>query len=88
VLDVAFDHFLAKNWTDYAVENLPDFAGFAYRALLAHAHRFPVDFQPFLPRMIADDFWRRIEISIASNCALQKCPCACAAGENMREGVR
>jgi acyl carrier protein phosphodiesterase len=85
VLDVAFDHFLAKNWTDYAVENLPDFAGFAYRALLAHAHRFPVDFQPFLPRMIADDFLAAYRDFNHVEFALQKLSVRVRGGENMRE---
>lgn len=85
VLDVAFDHFLAKNWTDYATEELSDFACFAYRALSAHAHHFPVDFQVFLPRMIADDFlaayrgFNRVEF------ALGKLSLRVRGGENMRE---
>jgi acyl carrier protein phosphodiesterase len=85
VLDVAFDHFLAKNWTDYATEELSDFTRFAYRALLANAHRFPVDFQVFLPRMIADDFlaayrgFNRVEF------ALGKLSLRVRGGENMRE---
>lgn len=85
VLDVAFDHFLAKNWTDYATEELSDFTRFAYRALSANAHRFPVDFQVFLPRMIADDFlaayrgFNRVEF------ALGKLSLRVRGGENMRE---
>lgn len=55
-LDVAFDHFLARNWNDYADEDLHDFAGKIYQSLEANKMRFPVSFQTILPRMIADDW--------------------------------
>lgn len=64
ILDVLFDHFLAANWNDYADESLDVFAARAYRALETNAHRFPMNFQAFLPRMIADDWlaaYRNVE---------------------------
>lgn len=70
VIDVAFDHFLAKNWASYTAENLNIFAMSAYRSIETHAHRFPVNFQTFLPRMIADNFlaayrdFRRVELAL------------------------
>lgn len=70
VLDVAFDHFLAKNWVSYSTENLDDFATSAYRSIETHAQRFPVNFQTFLPRMIADNFlaafrdFKRVEFAL------------------------
>ena len=85
VLDVAFDHFLAKIWTDYATENLPNFARFAYSALSANAHRFPVNFQPFLPRMIADDFLASYRDFNRVEFALQRLSSRVRGGENMRE---
>ena len=85
VLDVAFDHFLAKNWTDYAAENLDDFARFAYHALAANAHLFPVDFQPFLPRMIADDFLAAYRDFNRVEFALQRLSLRVRNSENMRE---
>lgn len=85
VLDVAFDHFLARNWTDYAAENLDDFAGFAYRALTTNAHRFPAVFQKFLPRMIADDFLASYRDFGRVRFALQSLSARVRGGKNMRE---
>lgn len=85
VLDVAFDHFLARNWADYAAENLDDFAGFAYRALTANAHRFPADFQKILLRMIADDFLAAYRDFERVRFALQRLSGRVRGGENMRE---
>lgn len=55
-LDVAFDHFLARNWNDYTSEDLQIFAAKMYQALELHKTRFPPNFQAILPRMIADDW--------------------------------
>lgn len=85
VLDVAFDHFLAKNWTDYAAENLDDFARFAYRAIETNAHRFPADFQKILPRMVADDFLAAYRDFGRVRFALERLSLRVRGGENMRE---
>ena len=82
-LDVAFDHFLANNWTDYAAENLDDFARFAYRSLEASAHRFPNDFQKILPRMIADDFLAAYRDFGRVQFALQRLSLRVRGGENL-----
>ena len=83
VLDVAFDHFLAKNWTDYAAENLDEFAQFAYRSLETHAERFPANFQNFLPRMIADDFLAAYRNFGRVEFALEKLSKRVRGGENL-----
>ncbi|HEX8636870.1 MAG TPA: ACP phosphodiesterase [Pyrinomonadaceae bacterium] len=85
VLDVAFDHFLAVNWTDYAAQNLDEFANFAYRALSANADRFPADFQKILPQMIADDFLAAYRDFARVRFALQRLSARVRGGENMRE---
>lgn len=85
VLDVAFDHFLAKNWADYAAENLDDFARFAYRATEAHAHRFPSNFQKILPRMINDDFLAAYRDFGRVEFALLRLSARVRGGENMLE---
>lgn len=70
VIDVAFDHFLAKNWARYSAENLDVFANSAYRSIETHAQRFPANFQAALPKMVADNFlaayrdFSRVEIAL------------------------
>lgn len=83
-LDVAFDHFLAKNWASYTTENLDEFARFAYRALEANARLFPASFQTFLPRMIAEDFLAAYRNFARVEFALQKVSLRVRGGESLR----
>lgn len=55
-LDVAFDHFLARNWSVYTNESLRGFTQNVYKDLSRHLQYFPPSFQTVLPRMIADDW--------------------------------
>lgn len=55
-LDVAFDHFLARNWQTFTDENLREFTRGVYDSLLKNIRYFPAGFQGVLPRMIADDW--------------------------------
>ena len=55
-LDVAFDHFLVKNWSNYTNENLREFTQNIYAGLSKNLSYFPINFQTILPRMIADDW--------------------------------
>ncbi|HQU83573.1 MAG TPA: ACP phosphodiesterase [Pyrinomonadaceae bacterium] len=55
-LDVAFDHFLARNWKNFTDESLREFANENYSALSKNIRYFPFTFQPVLQRMIADDW--------------------------------
>jgi len=55
-LDVAFDHFLARNWSVYTNESLRGFTQNVYKDLSRNLQYFPPNFQTFLPRMIADDW--------------------------------
>ncbi len=84
-LDVAFDHFLAKNWAHFSAENLDDFAAFAYRALEENAQRFPLNFQTFLPRMIADDFLAGYRNFSRVEFALARLSTRIRGGENLRK---
>ncbi len=83
-LDVASDHFLAKNWELYTSENLDDFANFAYRSLETHIGRFPPLFQNFLPRMIDDDFLSAYRDLSRVEFALDKLSKRLRDGENLR----
>ncbi len=48
IADVFFDHFLAKNWTNYSTESLENFANKAYQALKSYRNLFPLRFQQAL----------------------------------------
>lgn len=56
IIDVCYDHFLCKYWTDYCDESLPDFAARVYDLLSAHRGPLPERLEGILPRMIADDW--------------------------------
>lgn len=55
-IDVAFDHFLARNWRHFTDAKLRVFADEVYVSLQQNRNYFPVNFQPILPRMVADDW--------------------------------
>lgn len=55
-LDVAFDHFLTRNWEEFTDESLRGFTQNVYKDLSRNLQYFPLSFQPFLPRMISDDW--------------------------------
>jgi len=52
IVDVFYDHYLAKNWTDYHDALLPDFAARSYQTLEANLDTLPDDVQRMLPYMI------------------------------------
>lgn len=51
IIDVFYDHFLARNWSEYSGEPLPVFAGRAYGVLGEYHHMMPPRFQHMLPYM-------------------------------------
>ncbi|WP_369989936.1 acyl carrier protein phosphodiesterase [Pseudomonas xanthosomatis] len=55
VLDVFFDHCLARHWTDYADQPLAQFTGAFYRVLLAEPE-LPGRLARIAPYMAADDW--------------------------------
>lgn len=56
IVDLAYDHFLARDWPAYHDEPLPAFAARAYRALAHHHHRLPTRLQRIAPIMSAQDW--------------------------------
>lgn len=57
LVDLAYDHFLAKHWDQYSpAEDLPLFARRAYAVLREHESMLPKRLQRMLPHMIADDW--------------------------------
>ncbi len=85
VIDVAFDHFLAKNWANYSAESLDIFAAAAYRSLEAHAPRFPANFQAILPGIIADNFLAAYRDFSRVELALRRLSSRVRDGENLLE---
>ncbi len=52
VVDLFYDHFLAKNFSDYSAQSLPDFATDTYATLLNYKEQLPSKVNDFLPYMI------------------------------------
>jgi len=52
IVDIFYDHFLAKNWSEYSSELLSDFADKSYQVLQQYLDIFPKDAQYMLPYMI------------------------------------
>ena len=64
LVDVFYDHFLAKNWDDYADVPLEDFTLRAYQALEQHEADLPPRLRRMLPYMKADNWllsYRKLE---------------------------
>ncbi len=56
IIDMSFDHFLAKNWSSYSSVELSDFINKAYNLLIKHASILPNRLRLFIPRMIEEDW--------------------------------
>ncbi len=56
LVDVFYDHFLARQWENYSAQSLPEFAHRVYSGLMDSHHYLPERLQEQLPRMIADDW--------------------------------
>lgn len=52
IVDVFYDHFLARNWDTYHPELLPDFADKAYDVIQSHDPILPKEVKFMLPYMI------------------------------------
>jgi acyl carrier protein phosphodiesterase len=65
LVDVFYDHFLARHWVRYHDRPLPEFTRSVYTALLARRATFPERLQRILPRMAADD-WLAAYAEVAS----------------------
>lgn len=51
IVDMLFDHFLAKNWDKYTPLPLDQFAQLSYKTLYEHHDILPARVQHFLPKM-------------------------------------
>jgi acyl carrier protein phosphodiesterase len=56
LVDVFYDHFLARHWQRYTEQPLEDFTRQVYATLLPHMASYPERLQRLLPRMAADDW--------------------------------
>jgi acyl carrier protein phosphodiesterase len=52
IVDVFYDHFLARNWGDYHADLLPDYADYVYTTLEQHRDLLPEGVQRMLPYMV------------------------------------
>lgn len=72
LVDLAYDHFLAKHWDEYSpAVSLPEFAQRAYAVLHEHHHILPDGLQRMLPHMVRGDWlcsYRELE---SIGCALR-----------------
>lgn len=56
VIDVFYDHFLAKNWLAFHEQSLPVFAQDTYQTLQTHYEWLPPKVRLLLPQMISQDW--------------------------------
>lgn len=84
-LDVAFDHFLARNWSVYTNESLRGFTQNVYRDLSRNLQYFPPNFQTFLLRMIADDWLASYKDFERVRVSLQRMSLRVRGGESLAE---
>jgi acyl carrier protein phosphodiesterase len=52
IVDIYYDHFLARNWSDYHPQLLPDYADYCYEVLQAQQSALPEQVQFMLTHMI------------------------------------
>ena len=56
IIDVCYDHFLCRSWTDYSEQNLAGFTERVYDVLRAYRDELPGRLHRIAPHMIADDW--------------------------------
>mgnify|MGYP003671628903 FL=1 len=56
IVDILYDHFLAKNWKNYSDVPLDEYADSFYGALEAHFDILPLRIQKMMPYMVADNW--------------------------------
>jgi acyl carrier protein phosphodiesterase len=52
ILDICYDHFLSKHWSEYSDTDLPEFIDHAYGLLQKYRDIFPERLKEVLPRLI------------------------------------
>ncbi len=56
IIDVCYDHFLCRHWTDYSRQSLASFSAQVYDVLREHHDTLPDRLRRIAPHMIADDW--------------------------------
>ncbi|MEO8630742.1 MAG: ACP phosphodiesterase [Betaproteobacteria bacterium] len=56
LVDMFYDHFLARHWDDYSAEPLERFTTRVYAALLSHKHELPERLQQLAPNIASADW--------------------------------
>ena len=56
IVDIAYDHFLARHFASYSDIPLEEFAARTYRILLDHQSLLPPRLRAILPRIVAEDW--------------------------------
>jgi len=56
IVDIFYDHFLSKYWSDYHTMPLPSFAKSAYGIMTSHSNVLPEEVRGMLPYMIKDNW--------------------------------
>lgn len=56
IVDMYYDHFLAKYWNNYSSKPLPSFTAHIYQVMMKHFLILPVKTRRILPFMMADDW--------------------------------
>lgn len=56
IVDIFYDHFLAKNWHEYSTSSLQDFASHAYSTIKSFDSLLPPGAKQVLPRMTANNW--------------------------------
>lgn len=59
IIDVFYDHFLAKNWADYHPKLLSDFAFETYAVIMNHTNVLPENVKYFFPYMVRENWFMR-----------------------------
>ncbi|EID72144.1 acyl carrier protein phosphodiesterase [Imtechella halotolerans] len=56
IIDVFYDHFLAKNWTEYSQEPLADYVERFYQLLHTHYDILPLRIRHMIPPMLRENW--------------------------------
>jgi acyl carrier protein phosphodiesterase len=56
IVDVFYDHVLARRWTEHHPRPLPDYTGAIYRTLTGNLHRLPASVHPLVTSMSRGDW--------------------------------
>jgi len=56
IVDIYYDHFLAKHWSDYSEVSLKEYVENFYQLLEKHYELLPVATQRIMPYMVADNW--------------------------------